>query len=150
MQRATFNPALNNCRVQNEVQKLAGNVFNLNVNDMELVTRALGLFTGQNTRKEFEESMTALRRIHGLVTVALDRIIDGYTKEVLPDLAQAYIITEYQYRRGVINKPCLIGLIEHLLNDLSDRINKGDRQIKDYARRVRLVMDAALVAAKRG
>jgi CRISPR/Cas system CSM-associated protein Csm2 small subunit len=114
---------------------------------MSLATMALGTFTSQ--RYDFEVSMSSLRRIHSLITVALDKIISGYSIEVLSDLAQAYVITEYQYRRDVLEKPCLAGLIEELLNTLSVKLRQKDPNLKAYARRARLVIDSALVAAKR-
>ena len=94
--------------------------------------------------------MSSLRRIHSLITTALDKIISGYATQVLPDLAQAYIITEYQYKRGVLDKPCLAGLFGQLLNMLSIKLRQSDPHVKDYARRARLIIDSALIAAKKG
>lgn len=140
--------ALSKCKKQNIVNNITNNVFNLKIDDMGLATQALEKFTTQ--RKDFEVTMSSLRRVHSLITVALDKIISGYSTQILPDLAQAYIITEYQYKRGILDKPCLVALIEELLNNLSIKIRQGDSNVKTYARRVRLVIDSLLVAAKRG
>lgn len=154
LQRGVLSSAIKNCNknhdkkhIMKEVHTLVNNVFNLDVDDMEIATAAIGLFTSKS--KEFVVSASALRKIYGFLVVGLDKIITGRKEQALSDIAQAYIITEYQYRRRVIDKPCLVALIMYLLNRLSISLRGNDVHVKEYARRVRLVLDSALVSAKK-
>jgi len=91
-------------------------------------------------------SSTAYRRVHEIVTSALDRLIASakYDSSLLIDLSKALIMVRYQAARGQLSD-VIANYIDSMLRSIIDIAKTSWSEAKGFAEKARTILDALAV-----
>lgn len=91
-------------------------------------------------------SVTAYRRVHEIVTSALDRLIGSVEQDpaILVDLSKALILIKYQVVRNQISGT-LANYVGNVIKSVIDVVRTNWEEAKRIARNARTLLDALVV-----
>jgi hypothetical protein len=91
-------------------------------------------------------SGTAYRRVHEIVTSALDRLTASakYDPSLLIDLSKALIMVRYQAARGQLSD-VIANYIDSMLRSIIDAAKTSWSEAKGFAEKARTILDALAV-----